>query len=276
MASVYEQDVPPSLVTAYRKVLGPPKLTGFALYVGSYFSYTGTTVGRRFPFRMPTRQGFTGRRITPAQTTQRQHFRAALDIYHEQPYFTPTDPVYGPKGHNIWWDQGASFNLYGINYFMRETIPHEIAGTPAPWDASLFLNIMAGQPGDQTGYQDSAPLPAGTYRVTMLESSWYTEYTPNKYSVAATIYRKDTSDAYHGQGPIGDTDPSMNWEYSILNTLYNNAAAAWTGYLNDSLHTYRDVVIAEGERIAVQYRNWKPAPTETHHGTLYVQIQLQP
>lgn len=276
MASVYQQDVPPSLVTAYSIALGPPKHTGFALYVGSYFSQYGQTVGRRYPFRFPTRQGFTGRRITPAQTTQRGHFRAALDIYDVQPYFTPTDPVYGPKGHNIWWDRGAAFNLYGINYFMRETIPHEIADTPAPWDASQYLNIMADQTGDDFGYQDSAPLDPGTYRVTMLPSTWTTQWTPTKYSVAATIYRKGTDDLYTNIGPIGDVDPVLNWTYAFPDSLYNNAAAAWTGYLNDSAHTYRDVLIAQGERIAVQYRNFIQHPPPPHAGTLYIQIELQP
>lgn len=279
MASVYGQDIPPSLVTAYTKCIGPPKESGFAIFLPNYPGLYGRTVGRRHPFRFPPRQGYTSFRITAPQAAQRLHFRAALDLWAQQPYTTPADALYGAKGHNIWWQQGVSFGMWGINYFMSRTVPLKIADEPAPWDPALFMNLFAGHAGDNSGYAVSALLPAATYRVELLRAGQWHVHNPiqakSAYVYAVSVSH-GTSDSATFDAHIGVLTPDASHNYENWNQLPENEPDAWTEYTDNSDPRYVDVTVDGTERILLQFLNLKVGDPYTRYGSLQASITEQP
>lgn len=275
MVRILGQDVPPSLSLDFTRCIGPPHSTGFPLYITGYQYAIASAQGSRYPFRMKHRQGFTAPMITLAQTTQRQRFRAALDVWALQPYQSSADTTYGPKGHNIWHDLGAGFGLWAINYFMSQQIPFEIAATPAPWDPNFFLVLFAGETGDQTGYVYTPVLDAGTYRVALLQEGvfrhWKTEESKWKYLYAVSVY-SGTPAAPSLEAHIGRLDPGNDWNYEEIFETYDTQAAAWTAYTDDSNPETVDVTVDGTERILLQYKNRKAGDQYPSDGSIQVSI----
>ena len=267
---------PPTYTDLFYRWIGVPRSTGLDIYVGDYPYGVGLSVGKRMRYRFPSRQGITARLVTAAQTVQRQHFRAALDIWADQPAYTDQDTTYGPKGRNFWWEQSSGLGWFTIDYFMHLQLPHEIEDTPAPWDPNYYIAIHAGAAGDRDGYEQTPPMDAGTYRVKMDNTPFYTSLHPHPYLIAVTIYIRRTDDSLDVVGPIGESNPTVTYEYSPNGDHYDTQAAAMTGYLNDSIHVTRDVVLADGERIALQYRNYKPVGPFYHEGYLSANISRLP
>lgn len=276
MVRLRDFNPPPSYCDLFFRWIGIPRSTGLDLYVGDYAYGVGLSTGKRMRYRFPSRQGISGTLITPSQTIQREHFRAALDVWNEQPAYTDTDTAYGPRGRN-WWFEGASgLGFFTINYVMGLQLPHEIESTPAPWDPNYYLAIHAAVDGDRDGYRQTPPMSAGTYRVKMNNTPWGNSVHPNPFIIACTIYIRRTDDSLDVVGPIGESNPTVTYEYSPNEDHYITQAAAWAGYRFDSIHVTRDVVLANGERIALQYRNYKPVGPFYHEGYLSAKITRLP
>ena len=159
---------------------------------------------------------------------------------------------------------------------MSLQLPHEIEDTPSPWDPDYWITIAGGGPGDINGYQETAPRDAGTYRVELIESDWMLSIYPHPYFLAVTIYIRRTDDSLTFIGPIGDTTPTPTLQYCPPALFYDSPAAAYTGYLNDSVHVTRDITLANGERIALQYRNVMAGGGPSHEVFLTAKITELP
>lgn len=271
MVRILNQDVPPSLSWRFFRILGPPKTTGFDVFLPSYTYGIGRALARRHPFRFPNRQGFTMLRVTPAQRAQRLKFRAALDIWATQPYTTPTDTTYGPKGHNIWRALGQSFNHWAINYFMSCQLPYEATATPAPWDPHHFLVLFATITGDQTGFIQSPALPPGTYRVAILEDGAFGQTSPQSEVISRFIY---AASVYSGspespvlESHIGVGTPDASHNYETWADCPDNQPDAWTAYLASDPQTV-DVTLDTTSSIMLQFKNEIAGDQQPNAGTL--------
>jgi hypothetical protein len=272
MVKLFGQSVPPSLSHLFYRWIGVPKTTGFNLFITGYAYGIADALGKRMPYRFPPRQGLAGRNITPTQTTQRGHFRAALDVYNEQRGYAPFGTAYGPQGLNLWYETASGFNMFTINYVMSEQIPHEIADTAAPWDPHHYLNIYAMGEGCWHGYVMTPPLEGGTYRVTLMPSWLHKMDGGSGYISAVRVFEGYDVPPAYDRGPIGDWNPGGGWIYGPRNDWAASPGAAWSRYLNDSLHTYRDINLETGFRIMLQFEDRESWPVVVVTGALQVKI----
>jgi len=246
---------PPSFSYLFYRWIGQPRQTGFDIYVGDYPYGVGRSLGKRMFYRFPPRQGISGKNITPTQTVQRQHFAAAINLYAEQPYYTPFGAPYGQQGRNIWFARAAGVDMYAINYFVSLQVPFEQSGEPAPWDTKHYLTIYAGQLGDTYATIGSPWLNPGTYRIQMMKTDWRTLELEHPYFIAATIWDYYKIEGSVLQGIIGSTHPLDEWMYCQPDFMYDSVDDAWNGYLNDSDHSFLDVTLTKKGKIFIMYAN---------------------
>lgn len=274
MARVIGFSAPPSMAAGFFRAVGVPRSTGFQVWVTGYEYGIGESIGKRLPRAFRARQGMTAPTLTPATIENRTRFQHGMQVWWRQPSYTPGVPEYGGIGVNIWQDRADVEGLTAHAEFMSAQMPYEVAEEISPWDTKYFVSILADGPGDNTSYAMSAALPAGMYRVSMMPSSWGWFWTSWKYLVAITVVRVNAEETVDAMDVLGDVDPAMFWQYCIPASMYDSAAEAWTGYLNDGGTLSVDVPISEGDRVGVQYKNWKGVPDQGHVGELLVKMEV--
>lgn len=246
---------PPTYSDLFYRWIGIPRSTGLDIYVGDYPYGVGLSAGKRMRYRFPSRQGLAGKLITAAQTIQRQHFRAALDVYDAQPTYTAFAAPYGQHGRNLWFNQASGFGWFTINYFMSLELDAQRAECPSPWDTSRWLTIYAGQVGDVYNIIDTLWLKPGTYRVELLKTNWETLDVAHPFLFALTVYRRYLHQSWTLQNLIGVTHPSGFYIYCHPDFMYDSIDDAWDGLHNDAERSFLDVTLTEEGELGIQFWN---------------------
>lgn len=272
MARIIAQSLPPSMLQWYRHAMAFPRLTGFDIFVGSYPYAQGFALSKRIPFHFPPRQGFTAPTLSAIAIANRWYWKHAIAIFALQPYAQSFTPTYGQRGRNFWSDEAAPSYPSYFNYFMSCQIYYSRESLFSPWDTHAYVAISAGDPGDESGYAWSAPLPAGTYRITMLPSLWVNDSPPPKHLIASDVRKKTAAGSESDIGILGKLGTPTQFRYADPPDWSDFPDGAWTRYITDAEYTFFDLPLDTGDALGIQYLNELGTPEGQHFNSLEASI----
>jgi len=124
MAKVYNQSVPSALFDDYTKTLITERFTGFTYYLAGYYGRYIGLVQKRINFRLPTRQGFSRKKVSKPEYRVRRGFQFAIYGFQFQiSDYDYSGGLVGPRNKTWWYDQAPGNKGLYFNDFMSQTLP---------------------------------------------------------------------------------------------------------------------------------------------------------